>query len=204
MKQALAALFVAALLFTAGVFVGHYVWTGAPNYVVEKTKTHEIVYRVQPTKKAQKAKRKPLAPTICKGLTEIADPDLLAEYARRFGRPELVDPNAPHTAVLTDGMIPRCRWGGDVLVTATEGDDQVRVDFVPYDAPAFALRSDWSLRVGPVYTATEDDAEWGGLIDIDWRFAQTKKVDHGLTFVGIAAPNNSAVAVGYTLGFGNH
>lgn len=204
-RAGLAALFLSALIFLAGLFTGHYVWGAPPNYVVEKTRTHEIVYRVQPSPKAKRAKRKPLPEVVCASLTEIEDPELLAEFARRFNRPDVLPvPGSTHVSVLTDGMIPRSRWGGDILVTATEGEATPQVDFVQRPAPRFAFRRDWSARIGPAIVAHQNGAGWGALVELDWRFAQTKQLDHGVTLVGVASPDNPAVAVAYTVGLGSH
>lgn len=203
-RAGLAALFLSALIFLAGLFTGHYVWGAPPNYVVEKTRTHEIVYRVQPSPKAKRAKRKPLPEVVCASLTEIEDPELLAEFARRFNRPDVLPvPGSTHVSVLTDGMIPRSRWGGDILVTATEGEATPQVDFVQRPAPRFAFRSDWSARAGPAFVGDDSGVHGGGVIVLDWRIAQTRRIDHGFTACGLVS-SNPTVAVGYTLGLGNH
>lgn len=201
MRGALAGAFLAGLLFLAGMLTGHYVWSGPPTYVVAKERVPVIV---RETETIREAPRRIVTRERCAKLTEIADPDILAEYARRFGLPDLSPDSEAPASLLTAGMIPRTRWGGEAAVTLHEGEDRPRITFVPSEPPTFDLRSDWSLRVGPAYVAGEDGSGLGGLIELDWRFAQTKTIDHGLTLVGVASADNPAAAIAYTVGFGSH
>lgn len=203
MRQVLAGLILAAVLFLAGLFVGHFVWTGEPNYVLDR-KT-QVVYRVRPTREAREAPRVPVAPARCKTLTEIADEALLAEVARRHALPDLAPGVEAPRSLLTLGTLADCpRFGAELAVTLGEGETEPTVTSVPLPAPAFAFRRDWSARIGPAIVAGQDGAGWGALIELDWRFAQTRQLDHGVTLVGVASPDNPAVAAAYTVGFGSH
>lgn len=204
MKTFWAAVVVASIVFGAGVGVGHYVWTGLPTIAehVGYTPPPPLVLPAPP--KVRKAKRKPVSPQRCAQLTEIADPDLLSGYARRFGIAGLA---TGEVSLLTSGMIPRTRWGGEVIGTVEDDQPVERLTFVEGAPPRFAFRRDWRFEAGvggAISNRIDGAVAPAAYVSLDLRLLQTSRVDHGLRASAILTKDNPTAYVGYVAGWGDY